>query len=222
MNKLYLNKGLYDNKNIFENTLESIKDTLMLNLGVYLTVRETKDHELIIYEDSNLSRLQNIKDKINDMTYEDLSYISFYHIPKLKEVLELINGKIDIIFDLKMKPKNKEIYSILNNYKGSFMTVASPKIIHEINKNHPNIKVGEIITKRSKFSILNYMIKPDFISYDIDYYDNLKLQKLKENNKLIIGYKANNQIKYDEFKDIFEYLVIDNYQNIKIKTSTKK
>lgn len=216
-NKLFINKGIYDNKNIFENTLESIKETLKTKHGIYLTIRETKDHIFIIYEDSNLSRLQNIKDKISDMTYEDLNYISFYHIPTLEEALKLINGKIDIIFDLKIKSKNKKIYDMLENYKGNYLVVGAPRVINEINKNHESIKAGEIITKKRKFSILSLFIKPDFKSYDLEYFDNIKYKKLKEDGKLIIGYKADNQTKYNEFKDIFEYLVIDNYQNIKIK-----
>lgn len=215
-NKYFLNKGIYDNKDIFENTIEAIKATIKVKLGIYLTVRETKDHIFVIYEDSNLSRLQNIKDKIGDMTYEDLEYISFYHIPKLSEVIELINGKIDIIFDLKIKTKNKEIYEMLKNYKGKYLVLGSAKIINEINKNYPFITVGEIITKKIKFSIYNYFIKSDFRSYDIALFDSIKFKKLKEDGKLIIGYKITNQDLYNEFKDEFDYLVIDNYQNIKL------
>ncbi len=216
-NKLFLNKGLYDNKNIFESTLEAITGTLKLKLNIYLTVRETKDHVFIIYEDSSLSRLQNIKDKISDMTYEDLDYISFYHIPTLDEALKLINGKVEIIFDLKINNRNKKIYEMLENYQGDFLVIGAPKVISEINKNHANIKVGEIITKKRKFTLKSFFIKPDFKSYDIDNFDNIKYKKLKEDTDFIIGYKANNQVKYDEFKDIFEYLVIDNYQNLKIQ-----
>ena len=216
MNKIYINKGIYDNKNIFENTLEAIQKVINLKYGLYLTVRETKDHVLIIYEDSNLSRLQNIKDKISDMTYEDLSYISFYHIPTLKEVLKLTEKKTDIILDLKMKPKNKEIYDIINKYKGEYILVSTPKIIHEFNKNYPKIKIGEILTKKRKFSLLNFMIKTDYYSYDINYYDYIYLKKLREDNKPLIAYSLNNQVKYNEFKDEFDYLVIDNFQNIKL------
>ena len=216
-NKLYLNKGLYNNKDIFENTIEAIKGALKLKIGLYLTVRETKDHVYIIYEDSNLSRLQNIKDKINEMTYEDLEYISFYHIPKLEEVLKLINGKVDIIFDLKVKPKNKYIFEILKNYQGNYVVIGNPKVIYEINKNYSFIKVGEIITKKPNLSLLNFFIKPDFKSYDLSYYSKEKHQKYKEEGTLIIGYKAYNKETYNEFKDIFEYLVIDNYLNLGIR-----
>ena len=220
-NKYFLNKGIYDNKDVFENTIEAIKATIKIKLGIYLTVRETKDHIFVIYEDSNLSRLQNIKDKISDMTYDDLEYISFYHIPKLSEVLELISGKIDIIFDLKIKNKNKEIYEMLKNYKGKYLVISNAKIINEINKNFSFITVGEIITKKNKFSIYNYFIKTDFKSYDINYYDTIKLKKLKEDGKPIIGYKITNQDLYNDYKDEFEYLVIDNYQNVKLEKASK-
>ena len=214
-NKLYLNKGLYDNKNIFENTIEAIKGALKLKLGLYLTVRETKDHVFIIYEDSNLSRLQNIKDKISDMTYDDLEYISYYHIPKLEEVLKLINGKVDIIFDLKIK--NKKIFEILKNYQGKYVVIANSKIIYEINKNYSFIKVGEIITKKLNISLFSFFIKLDFKSYDLTYYSKVKHQKYKEAGNIIIGYKAYNKETYEEFKNAFDYLVIDNYQNLGIK-----
>ena len=122
-NKLFLNKGIYDNKEIFENTLDSIKKTINEKLGLYLTVRETKDNILVVYEDGNLSRLHNVKDRIDEMTYDELSYLSFYHIPTLKEALKLINGKCDIILNLKIKPNNKEIYSILDDYTGTFLII---------------------------------------------------------------------------------------------------
>ncbi len=214
--KYFINKGIYDNKDIFENTIESIKLGMKTKLGIYLTVRETKDNVYIIYEDSNLSRLQNIKDKISDMTYEDLEFISFYHIPKLSEVLELINGAIDIIFDLKINAKNKKIYEMLKKYKGKYLVISNAKIINLINKNYNYITVGEILTKKTKFSIYNFFIKSDFKSYDITNFDTIKLKKLKEDGKAIIGYKISNQDLYNEFKDEFEYLVIDNIRNIKM------
>ena len=213
-NKYFLNKGLYDNKCIFENTKESIRDAIKMQMGLYLTVRETKDHTLIVYEDSNLSRLQNIKDKISDMTYDDLNYVSFYHIPTLKEILDLIKGKVDIILELKIKPNNKEIYEILKEYNGKYLLVSSPKIIRKINKQ--KLYVGEIISKHRKFSLATFFIKTDFYSYDLEDYDIVKLKKLKEDNKPIIGYKIDNQLKYEKYKDEFDYIVYDNYQNIKI------
>jgi len=212
--KLYLNKGLYDNKKIFENTIEAIKAGIKLNLGLYLTVRETKDHELIIYEDSNLSRLHNVKDKIDDMTFEEISYLSYYHIPKLDEVLKTIDGKVDIILNLKIKTKNKDIVNILDSYKGKLILLGQTKIINSLLKKKENYLVGEILTKGS-FNL--FMKKINFKSVDINYYDKLKIKKLKEDNIPLIGYLIDNKGLYEDYKDLFDYLIVDNYNNLKLK-----
>ncbi len=214
-NKIFLNKGLYDNKNIYENTTDSIIQSLYTNKGLYLTVRETKDHKLIIYEDNDLSRLHNVKDKLYDITYEDLSYLSIYHIPTLKEALNIINGKVDIILNLKIKSNNKEIFNILDNYKGNFLLLGYPRIMYKINKERENYIVGETITHKNKVSIFSLIIKPNFKSIDINYYDKFKINEYKDKNIPLIGYLINNQDRYNKYKDVFNYLIVDNYNNIK-------
>ena len=62
---LISNKGLYDNVNIFENTLESFSKAIDNNLIIYLKVRLTKDKVPVIYSDSNLARLMNLKDRVD-------------------------------------------------------------------------------------------------------------------------------------------------------------
>lgn len=216
--KIFLNKGLYDNKTIYENTIEAIKNTLKIHHGLYLTVRETKDKILIVFEDSNLSRLHNLKDKLTDITYEELNYLSFYHIPTLEETLKVINGKQDIVLNLKMKYKNKELFNLLDNYSGKFVLLShSPKLIRFVNKEKSNYIIGEMITKRKSFLIDSLFIKTNFKSYDINYYDVIKFKKMKENNNIEFGYLINTRDKYLEFKDMFNYLIIDNYNNLQIK-----
>ena len=66
--RYYVYKGIYDNKNVYENTLEAIKVALRKNKAMYLTVCETKDKKLIVCEEDVLIRIQNQKDALNDMT----------------------------------------------------------------------------------------------------------------------------------------------------------
>ena len=40
---------------------------------------------------------------------------------------------------------------------------------------------------------------------------------MKENNNIEFGYLINTRDKYLEFKDMFNYLIIDNYNNLQIK-----
>ena len=63
--RYFVYKGIYDNKNVYENTIEAIKVAIRKNKAIYLTVCETKDKELIICENDCLTRIQNQKDNIN-------------------------------------------------------------------------------------------------------------------------------------------------------------
>ena len=82
-------RGIYNNITIYENTMESIMYAVKNNLIVEIDVRLTSDNELIVYHDEDAGRLIKLKDDINTLTYEDLEFLSPYHIPKLKEVLDL-------------------------------------------------------------------------------------------------------------------------------------
>ena len=141
---LISNKGLYDNVNIFENTLESFSKAIDNNLIIYLKVRLTKDKVPVIYSDSNLARLMNLKDRVDTTNYDELIYLNKYHIPTLKEVLKLIDGKTPIIINPTSSSDKyylqKEVVKLLDNYKGKFAILSSnPLIIRWFNKNKQNI-----------------------------------------------------------------------------------
>lgn len=211
----FINKGIYDNQKIYENTLESIKNALNKKEGLYLTIRQTKDYKYVVYEERTLSRMHNLKDKVEDITYDELSYLSFYHIPLLEEVLKLVNGNVPIIFSLKIKIKHQYILKLLDNYKKDFAIVSSDsKLLRYISKTYPNFIIGEVINRRMKFSFSSLFIKPDFYSYNIKYFDLHKLQELKKENKLVIGYIINNKETLKNYKDNFDNLIIDNYANV--------
>ena len=211
----FINKGIYDNENVFENTLESIKETVKKKYGLYLTIRKTKDNKFVVYEDKDLSRIHNLKDKIEDITYEELLYLSFFHIPLLEEVLKEVNGKVPIIFSLKIKLNNKDIFKILNNYKKDFAIISrNNKVLNYISKNYPDFIIGEAITKKIKFNLSLLLIKPDFYSYNIDYYDSHKLKSIKEENRIIIGFLVNTKEKYNNYKNDFDNVIVDNYYNV--------
>lgn len=211
----FANGGLYDNLKTFENTIESYNAAITKKFGIYVTIRETKDHEYICYSDEDLTRTHNLKDKVSEITYEELSYLSFYHIPKLEEFINLISNKVPIIFNLNTH-KNKEVLNILNNYNNEFAIVSKDnRLLSSITKKYPHFIIGEIITKRS-FNITSLLIKSDFKSYNIHYFDSAKLKKLKESNLPVIGYIINTKDKYLTYKNEFDNIIIDNYYNLEL------
>lgn len=210
--RYYVYKGIYDNKNVYENTLEAIKVALRKNKAMYLTVCETKDKKLIVCEEDVLIRIQNQKDSLSDMTYDELSFLSFYHIPLLEEVLD-ITKNVPIILNLKIK-KNEKLFELLDKYEGKFAIISTnSKIINWVNKNRESYIIGEVVTKRKVFNLNFYFVKSDFKSYNIEYIDKVKLKKMRESS-IVLGYLINNKTKLKMYNNLFDSLIIDNYFGI--------
>lgn len=214
---IFAYQGIYDNKNVYENTLEAFKVAIKRRNNIYFEVIETKDHKFVVCKNDVFERIHNSKDKVEDMTYDELCYVSFYHIPLLEEVLELINGIVGIMIDPKVHTKHKNLFELLDNYNGKFAIISvNPKIINWFNKNRPEYVVGEVITKRKGFNLSFYFNKTDFKSYNIDYFDKIKVSNLRDLGDVVIGYLINSTEKYETYKNVFDNLIADNFLNLKI------
>ena len=96
-----------------------------------------------------------------------------------------------------------------------FNTVYKTYLSNEINENkhRENYIIGEVITEHKGFNLGFYFIKSDFKSYNIEYYDKIKLNKLREEN-IVVGYYVNNKNSLKTYNNMFDSLIIDNYIGI--------
>ena len=120
-------RGLHNNL-IPENSIESFKNAIKNNYIIELDVHLIKDNTIVVFHDDNLRRMTGIDGFIKDYTYEELLKLNLlntsYKIPKLIDVLNLVDGKVPIIVELKYDQKvgklEKELVKILDKYKGRF------------------------------------------------------------------------------------------------------
>ena len=207
-------RGIYNNITIYENTIESIMYAVKNNLIVEIDIRITKDEEIIVFHDEDASRIQKLKDKVNTLYYEELLYLSPYHIPTLKEILEKINGIVPIIIEIKEDNKiiRKKILDLLKNYKGKFVIQS---FIYEAVKFYKKSGyiVGLLVGSKKNRMILNKNPDVDFINIKYDSIDRVEASKLKEKYYLI-GYTINNRKEVDFYIKIFNNLVIDNIEEV--------
>ena len=126
-NNIIAHRGIYDNKKIFENSLEAFKKAIDKGYAIELDLRLTKDNKIVIFHDDKLERLTNEKGYIKDKNFIELEKIKLINnskIPTFKEVLDLVNGKVPLLIELKSNIKGtrleKEVVKELKNYKGEY------------------------------------------------------------------------------------------------------
>ncbi len=83
-----------------------------------------KDETIICFHDLDAKRLLHVEENIENMTYDELMYIAKYQIPTLEEALNVINGKVPIIIEIRNKKRHhlfeQKLSDILDKYGGLF------------------------------------------------------------------------------------------------------
>lgn len=212
--KYIVHRGLHDKSiGALENTIKSFKRAINGGYPIELDVHLIKDDNIIVFHDDNLVRMTGIDKKVKDMTYDEIKKIrlkdSNNYIPLLKEVLDLVDGKVPLLIELKYDRKKglleKKVMDMLKDYKGLYAIQSfSIQSLLYLKKHYPyvlrgqlasnihNGKVHPIIGFYSKHMIFNFLTKPDFISYDIRLLPNRKIEKLRE-KKLILGWTVRSE-----------------------------
>lgn len=201
---LFAHRGLYDNSaGIPENSKKAFQRAKDHGYGIELDVQLSKDGVPVIFHDSFLARMTNdqngnpVSGKPEDYTLEQLQ--SFHlldteeRIPTFQEVLDLVDGGVPLIVELKLdpgmkaEPLCKKADELLQKYTGSYIVESfSPQAVRWYRKHRPEIirgQLSEAYTKQRKYRrpayfcaehlMYNWLTKPDFIAYDCKYRNNL-------------------------------------------------
>lgn len=209
VNRLIAHRGYHNiKKGIPENSILAFEEAIKNDLIIELDVHVLNDGNVVVIHDDNIKRMTGIDRNIKDMNYYEIEKVRLQEteqkIPLLKEVLELIDGKVPVIIELKYDVKcgvlEEQVIKLLRNYKGKYAVKSfNPFSINYFRKNFPEAIRGQLSAefKKDKMPIIkkfmlrkmffNFITKPDFISYCIKALPNNRVRKLRK-KKLILGW----------------------------------
>ena len=177
-------RGVHDDENVAENSLGAFAIAVNAGLPIELDVRLTKDNVPVVMHDSNTGRVCNESVNIHNVRSAELRNLHFKksgeHVPTLDEVLELVDGKVPLLIELKDMGKNllvaKKTARLLKTYGGKFAIESfNPRLLREYRKYDKKAPVGFLAgyaTLRDGLSpfiasrcLVNFMFRGDFIAY---------------------------------------------------------
>ena len=222
-NEIIAHRGVFDNKKVPENSIKAFKDAISKKYIIELDVHLTKDGKVVVFHDDTLKRMTNKNGNIKDYTFEELRKTKLlstnYTIPSFEEVLDLVNGKVPLLIELKYDVKKhkleKKMIEILDDYKGEYAIQSfNPSIVRYFKVHRANIIRGLLVSsKRENFleKVSNSMIfipycKPDFLSVEKVLYNNSKVRKFK-NKKLVLAWTIKSKKDVKKYKDCFDNLI---------------
>lgn len=188
----YAHRGLFDNKEIPENSMAAFGRAVDKGIGIELDLHLTKDGRVVVFHDATLERMCGKKTPISALSWAQLKKERLlgteYGIPLFEDVLRLVNGKVPLLIELKGEDGNDELCwklaPILDAYGGEFCLESfNPLLLRWFVKHRPDMARGQLVTdlikegrEGSKFLnfalsklLLNFLSRPDFIACDGKY-----------------------------------------------------
>lgn len=219
-------------KSVPENSLLAFSNAMDHGYSIELDLNVLKDGTVVSFHDINLKRLCNDDRDLSDLNKEDIQDLRILntdeHIATLEEVLNLVNGKVPLLIEL--KPHGNVIFlcesvmKVMSWYQGKWAVFSfHPSVVKWFKKNHPEVIRGQIseyfkdnhhMNKISKYLMkimfFNHFSKPDFVSYGIYDMPNKYLDRLMKKGMTVISYAARTQEELDFVREryhnaVFEY-----------------
>lgn len=218
LDKLICHRGIYDNKDIYENTIDAFKEALKYDCILEFDVRMLKCGTLVVFHDDDMERLLHVEGKIEKLTYDELTYMAKYEVPTFESVLKLINGKIPILIETKSKTKRcimeSKMAELLDKYNGLYAIQSfNLKSLKWFNKNRENVVIGYLIGKKNCKSEPIFFKKYDFLNVNIKLFNDKRVRKMREDKK-VLGYTVKTKEMYELKKDVYDNLSCDNLLEI--------
>lgn len=222
----------YHNPSQPENTMGAFENAIKEGFNIELDLHLSKDDQVIVFHDDDMERLTGVKGKPEDSTYEELLKLNILgteaKIPLFKDVLNLINGQVGIVIELKTNSVKNELLvaklmELLKGYKGDYVVQSfDPTLVSKVRKANKDIIRGQLVcdfrqvkgmAKWKSFLLrklhLNFLSKPDFINTEQHYYTS-KIKRIHK-RKPVICWTVRSKEEQVAAEKIFDKIIFEKF-----------
>lgn len=231
-------RGLFCNEiGIPENSMLAIRRAADAGIAIELDVRLSRDNQLVVFHDANCKRMTGKNVKIADMTYEEIKKLSLMrtsqHIPLLSEVLELVNGRVPLLIEVKniafVGRLEWRLLKQLKQYQGKYIIESfHPGVVWWIKRHTRNVVVGQLVSMHStSLNPIEKLVmhqqgfyrftKPDFIAYDIRELTPAMSRNFHKRGMQVYGWTVRSVSDYIKMRRICDGVIYDTVSIEEIK-----
>lgn len=230
----YAHRGLHDNTgDAPENSMKAFRAAVDAGYGIELDIQLTKDRVPVIFHDEDLKRVCHAEGKVRDFTYEELRKFTLCNskeqIPSLEEVLQIIDGRVPLIIEIKAYEKAKDVCTLADRfiaaYKGVYCIESfDPRVLVWYRSHRAEVVRGQLSCafyengkKSPVFWALQYLLtdcisRPDFIAYDHRHKQNISRRLVCGLfGALSVAWTIRSREELDQARDFYELFIFEGF-----------
>jgi glycerophosphoryl diester phosphodiesterase len=189
-----------------ENTLRSFKKAIELGVdAVELDVRRTKDDELVVIHDAEVSKTTNGKGLVNELTLKEIKQLNTAKgekIPTLEEALNFLNKKVKVIIELKEIGYEDKVLSLIIEKgleKNVIIVSFHEEALRKVRKISNEIETGLIYVQHKNPIKAALELKANYLLPLYRFVHTANVQKAHENGLKVIVWTINTQEEASEY-----------------------
>ena len=157
--RVYAHRGVFDNETVPENSLAAFRLSVKNKLGFEFDIHLSADGVPVVVHDNTLKRMCGDSRRPEEMTAAELGEMHLLGteetIPTLRQVLEVVDGRVPLIVELKGEESDTALADaalpLLENYGGPYCVESfNPLLVARYGKLAPHVMRGILTTKYRK------------------------------------------------------------------------
>jgi len=231
--RAYAHRGLWDDR-LPENSLPAVRRAAALGFGIETDVHLTADDQLVIFHDSDLSRMCGVSRPIEACTLEELRQYRLLGtketIPTLRELLDAVGGRVPLIVEIKPARRVKRLCErldeALRDYRGPYVIESfDPRAVHWYRRHRPDVIRGQLtfglngrgvvkknaLTRLLATQALNVLGRPDFIAAEAASDGGLALRLLRLFPTHFAAWTVRSPEQMEALRDRYEIQIFEHF-----------
>ena len=172
-----------------ENSLSAFSAAAEAGVGIELDVRLSSDGKLVVFHDDTHTRVAGIDKRVDELSLDELKKCRLSGtedtVPTFREVLELVDGKVPLLIEIKEDAGNSRVTEALvrelDGYAGPYIVESfNPLSLRRFRRLRRDVPIGILsqhFCRREEYRgkilyfllqnmLLNFLSAPDFVAYD--------------------------------------------------------
>lgn len=186
-NLIIAHRGCWD-KTHPENSLPAFYQCVEKSVPIELDVQLSLDEEVVVFHDKNTLSMTGVSLEVEKSTFQELRKLKLSStvskIPTLKEVLDLVKGKVLLLIEIKRGRNfsllSRKVYELLKDYSGEVMIQSFDIRVVWWWKRKTDYPTGLLVSSNRKLQSVFYypivhsvfvvekLLNVDFISVDFE------------------------------------------------------
>lgn len=235
VNQPIAHRGLHDDR-LPENSMGAFKNAILHGYAIETDVHLTTDDVVVVFHDDSLKRMTDRRGNIDEMSYGELKDITLIggdneKIPTLSELLELTDGKVPLLIEVKDHKNIGKLEGIMTEmlraYKGEFAVQSfNPFIVRWFKKDAPEFIRGQLASyftsefgkglraRTQRFILRNCMLNgicgAQFTSYDTSFVGKRRVKQIKKKMPVLM-WTVRSQAHLDKCKGLYDNIIFEGF-----------